>query len=306
MKRRLLRRVIVVLVAHLVLSVVAGIMLAEITLHPVRRRPLAADSLSTLRDFAFGVDCNIQAATIISGDGISLRAWLVHPIHSNGNAVILLHGMSDNRLGMTGAAQLLVRNGFTVLMPDARAHGDSGGTLATFGLFERDDIRRWFEWLNAQQTPHCIYGFGESMGAAQILQSLQTETHFCAVAAESPFASFREIAYERMGQFVGTGPWIGRSLLRPAVEISFLYARWRYGLDFERASPRDAVAETKVPVLLIHGASDRNISIRHSREIQSMNPSVILWEVPGANHCGAMSMAPQQFESKLVGWFSGR
>ena len=49
------------------------------------------------------------------------------------------------------------------------------------------------------------------MGAAQLLQSLDTHPHFCAVAAESPFANFREIAYDRMGQPFHLGPWVGRS-----------------------------------------------------------------------------------------------
>ena len=38
---------------------------------------------------------------------------------------------------MVGYAELLLAHGFTVLLPDARAHGASGGSLATYGLLER-------------------------------------------------------------------------------------------------------------------------------------------------------------------------
>jgi predicted alpha/beta-fold hydrolase len=67
-------------------------------------------------------------------------------------------------------------------------------------LLERNDIHEWFDFLNAQDHPRCIFALGESMGAAQLLQSLDTHPHVCAIVAESPFANFREIAYDRMGQ----------------------------------------------------------------------------------------------------------
>jgi uncharacterized protein len=141
------------------------------------------------------------------------------------------------------------------------------------------------------------------MGAGELLQSLQEGTRFCAVVAESPFSTFREIAYDRMGQPIHMGPWVGRILLRPMVEIAFLRVRWKYGLDMEQVSPEDAVAKSHIPVLLIHGQIDRNIPVRHSRAIHGVAPQSVLWEVPGADHCGAIAAAPREFETRVVGWF---
>jgi len=144
------------------------------------------------------------------------------------------------------------------------------------------------------------------MGASQLLQSLDAGIHFCAVVAESPFASFREIAYDRMGQPFHLGPWVGRTLLRPLVEVAFLRARWKYGLDMQTISPEDSVAATGVPVLLIHGQVDSNIPVRHSRLIHARAPTTQIWEVPGADHCGAISAAPEEFERRLLDWFSAQ
>jgi len=275
---------------------------AEGTLHPGRRPLLARDEMQA-QGMAHNHDSELADVTISARDGATLNAWSIRPRKGSGKAVILLHGLSDNRLGMIGYAELLLVHGFTVLMPDARAHGASGGQLATYGLLESEDIRRWFDWLQQSQSPSCIFGFAESMGAAQLLQSLQTEPAFCAVAAESPFSSFREIAYDRVGQFFHTGPWLGRTILRPVVEVAFGYSRWKYKMNFEQVSPESIVAATKVPVLLIHGQIDSNIPIRHSRRIVAHNPTLTLWEVPNADHCGAISAAPREFEQKLVGWF---
>ena len=210
------------LALYLAFCLVAGVYVADGTLHPARR-PLTSEDESTMREIAHHLDSDLDNVSIITPDSITLRAWTIHPHRSNGDAVILLHGLGDNRIGMTGYAQLLLAHGFSVLLPDARAHGTSGGQLATYGLLERNDIHQWFDFLVAQSHPRCIFGFAESMGAGELLQSLAVESHFCAVASESSFSSFRQIAYDRMGQPFHLGPWLGRTLLRPVVEFAFLY-----------------------------------------------------------------------------------
>ncbi len=248
-----------------------------------------------------------EEVAITTDDGVVLRAWNIQlqtSKRSENDAVVLLHGVGDNRLGMAGYAQFLLELGYSVLMPDARAHGTSGGEFATYGLLESNDIRNWFEWLNANQHPHCIFGLGESMGAAQILESLKTEPNFCAVAAESPFSNLREIGFDRVGQAFHTGPWLGRTLLRPVIEVAFQYARWKYKLDLQQASPESIVAGTTVPVFLIHGKIDSNIPLRHSYRIRARNPSVNLWEVPSADHCGAITVARDELETSLTAWFT--
>ena len=299
---RVLRLAVLFFVGYLALSLVAGVFVAEGTIHPSRRLVSAKDEMRA-EEMAYSHDSEVADIRIVARDGATLSAWTIRPRNSNGTAVILLHGLSDNRLGMIGYAELLLSHGFSVLMPDARAHGASGGKLATYGLLESEDIHRWFDWLQQNQHPGCIFGFAESMGAAQLLQSLQTEPHFCAVAAESPFSSFREIAYDRVGQFFDTGPWLGRTILRPVVEFAFGYARWKYKMNFEQVSPERIVANTKVPVMLIHGRNDSNIPIRHSRRIAADNPMLILWEVPATDHCGAISTSRQEFELRLIRWF---
>ena len=289
-------------VGYLALSFIAGVLIAEAALHP-GRRPLSAKDEMHAQGIAHSHDSELASVTIVARDKVTLSAWSVRPRNDNGNTVILLHGLGDNRLGMIGYAELLLGHGFSVLMPDTRAHGTSGGELATYGLLESEDIHGWFDWLEQNQHPRCIFGFAESMGAAQLLQSLQTEPHFCAVAAESPFSSFREIAYDRVGQFFRTGPWLGRTVLRPVVEVAFGYARWKYKMNFEQVSPEYAAAATRVPILLIHGLNDNNIAVRHSRKIVTRSPAVALREVPDTDHCGAISTSPHELEQRLVGWF---
>jgi pimeloyl-ACP methyl ester carboxylesterase len=249
----------------------------------------------------------LEDVAITASDGATLRGWSIRPLHGNGDSVILLHGVADNRMGVLGHAVLLLRHGYAVLLPDARAHGASGGELSTYGIKEANDIRLWFNWIQLNESPRCIDGLGESMGAAQLLQSLSTTPGFCAVVAESPFATFREASYDRLAEKMNAGAWAGRTLLRPAVEAGWFYARWKYGIDFEQASSQEAVAASKVPVLLIHGLKDTNLPPRHSEVIVARNanriPALVLWDPAEAKHTGAAAAEPQEFERRVIGWF---
>jgi uncharacterized protein len=205
MTTKLLQRLSVIgLLGFLTLSAIAGAFVAEVTLHPGRHLRSSGDEMEA-HEMARRHNSVLTDISVTARDGVTLRGWSIRPDNSNGNAVILLHGLGDNRF-VVGYAALLLSRGFSVLMPDARAHGTSGGELATFGLLESEDIHRWLDWLEHNDHPECIFRLGESMGAAPLLQSLRSETRFFAVAAESPFASFREMGYERVGQFFSTGP----------------------------------------------------------------------------------------------------
>ena len=302
-KSHFLRRALLAgFTAYLVLSMLAGIVIADASLK-LRRLPLRhqqAVAATVRKDF----HAELQDVSISASDGAVLKGWFVRPRGYNGNAVILLHGITDNREGVAGYGRLLLEQGYAVLLPDVRRHGESGGELATYGVKEADDIHRWVSWVYQHDPPQCVYGFGESYGAALLLQSLAVEKRFCAVAAESSFSTAREMSFERVSGPLHLQAWFGRSLGRPAIWSAVVYARVRYGVDLLQPSPLEAVAHSTVPVLLIHGADDRNIAPLHSQLIaNAASGHVELWLVPHAGHTMAWAAAHQEFESRLLGWF---
>jgi len=71
-----------------------------------------------------------------------------------------------------------------------------------------------------------------------------------------------------------------------------------------RASPETAVEKSKTPILLIHGQSDTNIPIRHSRRMAGANPAIVLWELANTGHSNAIDTSPDELELHLVNWFA--
>jgi pimeloyl-ACP methyl ester carboxylesterase len=278
----------------------AVILLAEMQLRPPRMpiRYRARFDQAARDNF----HASLQDVSIQSVDNVTLRGWYVVPQNDNGSAVILLHGVGDNREGVAGYARLFLQHGYRVLLPDARAHGNSSGDLATYGLRESDDIHRWVDWLGASQ-PKCVYGFGESMGAALLLQSLAQEQRFCAVVVESPFARFQDVAYERAARYTRMPFWFGRTCERPVVDFAMYYTRRKYGLDFRTASPVDALAGNHVPILLIGDQKDLDIRPHHVTELHEANPDTELWMVDGAAHGGAWGANPERFNGVVTQFF---
>jgi dipeptidyl aminopeptidase/acylaminoacyl peptidase len=241
-----------------------------------------------------------ETVRVAASDGVALDGWLFMPRQPNGAAVIALHGVADTRIGMMSHAGFLVRAGYTVLTPDCRGHGSSGGDIITYGIREADDVHRWADLLLRRPGVYRLYGIGQSMGASILLESLPREPRFRALVADCPFATFEEVAYDRLEQ----RGMLGTAVSWPLVQIGFLYTRLRYGLNLRDASPAAAVRGTKVPILLIHGMKDANIPPRHSRQLHALNPAMTqLWEVPGADHVASLGTAPQQYESRVTAWF---
>ena len=303
--RHLGRKIVVFLaVVYVAIAVFSGMILAEIALHPPRRPIGSAAGMRAAAQRESG--SVISNVGIVAADDARLAGWYARPTQYNGSAVVLLHGVSDNREGMSGFARTFLLHGYEVLLPDSRAHGESGGTFATYGIKEQDDVHRWIDWLyKSDAPPRCVYLLGESMGAAIAIQATAGEPRICATVAESPFATFRNVAFQRVGSIVHAGPWFGRTLARPAVEFAFLIVRIRTGVALSAASPKDSIEHTRTPILLIHGLADTNIAPSNSELLHRIAPDHSeLWEVPGADHCGASRVQPEEFNRRVLAWFS--
>jgi len=281
-------------------AVLGTIALAERALRMSGRGMAAEDAAAGL---LASTGARLDAMEVRAADGAVLRGWLFTPAAANGDAVIALHGIGATRLEMLDRARFLLDAGYTVLAPDSRGHGASGGATASYGLREVDDMRRWASLVLHRPGVTRLYGFGLSMGAAILIQTLPTESRFRAVVADSPFATFEEAAYNRLDRRL----YLRRPFAWPFMEGGLLYARAVYSLDLRRASPADAIRRTRTPVLLIHGEADERTPVYHSRELHAVNPvATVLWEVAGADHGGAMQVVPELYRRRVLEWFGGR
>ena len=242
-------------------------------------------------------------AQIITKDKVTLRAWwFPHPT-GNRSCVVVLHGIGDSRSSSAGFASLFLHRGYSVLTPDSRAHGDSGGQFVTYGLLERYDIISWAHWMREQGCLR-IYGLGESLGASILLQAIAIEPVFRAIVAESPYADLRQMAQSRLVQQLSLPQSFSRPLAALLVEAGMDYALIFHHLNFRLVSPPASLRCSRTPVLLIHGLHDERTPPEQSRLLAKARPQdTDLWLVPNASHTDASVVAPTEFQRRVFRWF---
>jgi pimeloyl-ACP methyl ester carboxylesterase len=295
------------LAAAVVLSTIAiaigglGIAITEGALHPYRRLPGPEDAAAARR-VAAETGATVTDVPLIAHDGIVLAAWsFTRPSDSRGT-VVVLHGIGDTRSSQLPLAALLLSDGYRVLVPDARAHGTSGGVMATAGIAEAADLREWTEWVRQQHPDECVFAIGTSYGGAALLQSLDRAS-YCAAAVEAPFVSAYSMAFYWLG---GRAPLFVRwAAMGPIVEAGFAYARWHYGLRLRSLDVLEPVSRSRIPLLVIDDALDDAVPRRDAQRLRDANPGhVQVWTVEGAHHAQAFGTAPDEYRRRVLRFLS--
>src|SRR5436309_8340798 len=319
MRRRILRVMLILLLLPPVLAAVAGWLVAPAYLHPIRRE-LTPDLIRGA-DASFALThADREPFEVREPDGVLLSGGQLTPRTPNGSWVLLFHGVADNRVDVTGQAEVLLRAGYGVVMMDARAHGASEGSTATYGWLERKDTRAVIDRLFQDSRQGClasqyhgtgspcplprhVFALGESMGAAIALESAGSDPRIAAVVAEAPFANLREAAYDYAG--LRKYPWLGKTLFAPFTWTLLYRDKKLAGLPVAEVSPQKAVAARAFPVLLICDEKDEALPCRHSELIYAAarGPKQ-LWVVPGAFHTAALGFQPEEFRRRVLSLFS--
>jgi dipeptidyl aminopeptidase/acylaminoacyl peptidase len=298
---RKLKLILLPAVVILIILSAGAIFVAEWTLHlPVKAITHKAEHSALL--IAKKHHAKIRQVELRTEDGVVLHGWFFEAEPSTRKSILLVHGQGDNRAGMLRYANLFLQHHFCVLLPDMRAHGSNGANLATYGIREKYDIHRWISWLADQPHVQEIYGLGESMGAAILLQSLETENRFRGVIAESSFCNFNDVARDRIAEFNFIGKALSKThCLQPFLELTYAYAHFRYRIDLKSISPELAVAATHTPVLLIHGMNDTSILPSHSERIlKQRSDSISIWRATRTRHSHAFGQHPEEFERRVI------
>jgi uncharacterized protein len=211
-----------------------------------------------------------------AGAGVTLRGWWCEPGGARRGTLVSLHGVADNRRGAAGLVSRFSKRRLAVVAYDSRAHGASDGEFCTYGFHEKHDLRRVIGTL----PPGPVILFGTSLGGAVALQAAAGEPRVAGVVAAETFSDLATVVRDRAPR--RTPDFLIRQAFRVAGE--------RGGFDVEHVSPVRAAASIRVPVLLIHGAEDRDTGPDHSHRIyDALAGEKRLILVPGAGHGQALS-----------------
>lgn len=220
---------------------------------------------------------------ITSRDGLKLHGIFIRNVDSDSNRVaVMVHGYQGTpSIDFSAAAKFYYKNGFSLFLPDQRAHCQSEGNYITFGAFERYDIVDWCKYVDDYTGNKCQFILsGVSMGATTVLPAAAEPDMIKLnyITADCGYTTPRRIFTDVFKQWYHLPPF-------PILNIADYICRDRAGFSFDEFSTLEAVKHLPAPVTFIHGEADYFVVTQNSLDnFAACTSEKQLITVPGAAH----------------------
>jgi pimeloyl-ACP methyl ester carboxylesterase len=197
------------------------------------------------------------------GQRIAIWSW------GDGPTVLLQHGWGGRSEVMAPFVEPLLRAGFSVIAPDAPAHGESSG--------RRSNVLEFAAAIEAvADRVRPIHSFvGHSVGAAAGALAISRGLKVERAVFVAPISSLRGY----LGRFAHVAEIAPRvlSLVQRRIE-------GRLGVPFSELEVPRVARAAKVPLLVFHDPADREIPWHDAAAITQAWPGARLVDVAGVGH----------------------
>lgn len=238
-----------------------------------------------------------QAWSIETPDGLTLRATFIAGYQPSRGVVILAHGLHHAREQMIPWARLMIEQGFSVLMPDARAHGRSDGNVIGYGWLDRKDYQQWINTVIERcgsAVPIVLLGI--SMGATTVMatsgQALPKNVK--AIIEDSGYRSvFQEGKFRLWHKY-----HVPSTALMP---IANSFAKHLAGYAFREGDILAQVSQNRLPILMIHGGQDQTVPVQDAYALyDAANDPKQLMIDEQAPHIRAIRTHPDRYRRTVI------
>ena len=244
-----------------------------------------------------------------TSDGLNLTGWYFP--HSGDRAAIVVHGRNSNRIQNDldnvrrgeHIADFLIADGFSVLLFDLRAHGNSDGDRYSLGYYERRDVAAAIEYVMSRGYPERrIALIGVSLGAGTVLQELALHPGVGPIVTDSAYEDVDILLQEKLEQETNLVPgWFTPGvLLAASVELGIPTDQVR-PIAFVRAHPER-------PFLFIHCDEDEMVPLHHAYDLKaaSANPASQLWIESGCHHAQGYETHPAEYQAHVLAFLDAQ
>ena len=246
---------------------------------------------------------DFRSLSIPSSDGLNLWAAMIPSKSESHRWAICMHGYLDCHEAMGIIGRHYADEGWNVLLPDHRGHGNSQGNYIGWGYDERLDLVAWINYIVRRDPEAEIVLHGISMGAATVLMAtggpLQNQVK--AAISDCAYTSAEDVMKHTLDRHVR------KALNIPApIPFAALFSSLRKitlrraGYDLRDASPIDAVSHSRTPTLVIHRVCDDVVppAMMGTLYQAARCPKRFLW-VQDAAHTASVGANPELYWSTV-------
>ena len=236
-----------------------------------------------------------QKITATTLDGYTLVAQEFFPkegCEDTNKWVILLHGYTGWKEEMYQFGYWYYNQGFHVLVPDLRAQGESEGDFIGMGWTDHIDCEQWIQYILSQTPDAQIVLHGQSMGAATALMmsgDQASSDHVVAVISDCAYTDAYTMFEDKIGEWFGLPAF-------PLEDSACIMLQLRGGYNLKDASAINAVKQSDIPTLFIHGDKDAMIDVAMAYELyDSATCDKELLIIEDAGHAQAQDKNPELY-----------
>lgn len=239
---------------------------------------------------------------IQSEDGLKLHAtWF--PQDTQKKVVICFHGYTSQSMkDYIGLSGYYLKRGYSMLLVDERAHGESEGKHIGFGCLDRKDALLWIKWtVETLGEDVQILLHGTSMGGATVLMTsgLDLPKQVKGIISDCAFTSPKAVFTHVLRKMIHLPSF-------PIMQISDLMNRRFAGYGLDECNAAREVQKAKVPILFIHGSGDTFVPCYMCDEIYencaSEKQKLI---IEGAAHAESYYKDTEAYENALNKFIGG-
>lgn len=233
--------------------------------------------------------------SIISFDKLNLNAYVYKYDNISHKWSIVVHGYNSSGKWMTRWARNFHEQGYNVLVPDLRGHGNSGGNYIGMGWNDRLDMLLWINKIIEMDSKAEIALFGISMGGATVMMTSGEDlpSNVKVIVEDCGYSSVNSVFAYQLNDMFGLPEF-------PVMTAANTVTKLRAGYSLYKASAVKQVAKSKLPTLFIHGDKDTFVPFKMLGEVYeaSSAPKERL-VIKGAAHGQAEAVDPNAYWNTL-------
>ena len=228
-----------------------------------------------------------------SDEGLKLIAAEFAQEDKSAPWVLMLHGYTGWKEELYKYAYNFYKEGYSVLLPDMKAHGESEGDLIGMGYADIPDNLKWIDYINRYYDEPPVILYGQSMGGAAVVMltgSPELPDNVVAAVSDSAFSDAKTLFKQKLKDWTGL-PSLG------LFDAAGLLLKLEGGYDLSQASALKFAGKSSIPTLFIYGSEDSIIPPGDIIRLYdaSSAPDKQKLVVEGAGHIQASDKAPDMY-----------
>ena len=196
-------------------------------------------------------------------DGLRLHGTYF-PQGEEKKVVLCFHGYtSEGMKDYLALSGYYLKKGYSMLLVDERAHGESEGEYIGFGCLDRQDALCWLDWILERCGEDVeILMHGTSMGGATVLTAsgLELPAQVKGIISDCGFTSPKEVFTHVLNSMYHLPAF-------PAIPAADVINRRLAGYGMDECNAAREVRNATVPILVIHGDADTFVPVSMCEEI---------------------------------------